>query len=164
MPPEVDNVPSDGIADPSSTALVKDSGVLPGTLLPFEQAQADQNQTHRKNRWASHVARHPWYHMICYLILALTLSMVGIIWGDLTIDPQLIGWLSRGTEMAQKQNQAYIVQVNSDSRLTYDEGWDELLNNVQPSWQSTFFDNRRRRRLDEETVQVIDPLQCDLDW
>lgn len=130
-------------------------------ILPQERKQ----QRLRTNRWASHVARNPWWHLMSYLMVALALSAYGIIVGDLSVLPDLVGWLSRGTEMASKQQQIYIVQLNTGGRLSYDGGWDELTTNIQPSWENTFDESFERRRLEEETTTAQDnPFDCDLDW
>lgn len=122
----------------------------------------EQRRILKKNWWASHVARHPWLHFWAALIAALGFSAGGLATGDLVVDPDLVGWFSRGTEIAKKQQQVFIVQSRTGGKLSFDAGWDDLINDVQPSWETSGTDFTRRRL--EETTTTTDPTQCDLDW
>ncbi|GAX18141.1 hypothetical protein FisN_25Hh123 [Fistulifera solaris] len=132
-------------------------------------------------RRAVHLAERPYLYFGVALLISLILSVIGMVVGEFTVSVDQTGWLSRGTMISERHAQ-YILSYHNREKLHQDETgevWDDLLNNVQPGWESSV---RRRlsANLDEhldtqiETSDFYRKLQnarsssvlanCDLSW
>jgi hypothetical protein len=89
-------------------------------------------------RQAVHVAKYPCTYFWVFLIISLALSVVGIVVGDFGVAVDNAGWNSRGTLISDRQSQFLVVQLNQNALFTDKAGasWDELINNVQPGWET----------------------------
>ena len=103
-------------------------------------------------RQAVRVANRPCVYLWAALIISIILSAVAMIAGDFTVTVNNAGWTSRGTEIANRHSQ-FVVSFYERGNLFRDETgeyWDELINNVQPGWET----ENNRRRLEEATRKV----------
>jgi hypothetical protein len=99
------------------------------------------------------MARTPWYHLVAALVVAGTLSGVGMVVGNFSVVVDNAGWQSRGTHIANRHTQVLLVLQNLNILATgSDEVWQELEDTVQPGWetQTTSTGNARGRELLEE--------------
>ncbi|GAX18142.1 hypothetical protein FisN_25Hh124 [Fistulifera solaris] len=97
-------------------------------------------------RQAARVANRPCLYLWASLLISLGLSAIAMIVGDFTVTVNNAGWTSRGTVIANRHSQ-FILTYYDRLRLSRDEDgefWDELINNVQPGWET----GGERRRLE----------------
>jgi hypothetical protein len=87
-------------------------------------------------RQARRIARNPCTHLCGSLLLALLLSVVGLVVGKFSISSENGGWESRGTLISDRQTQLLLAQINQEYLFTGgDDAWEDLLNNIQPGWE-----------------------------
>jgi hypothetical protein len=97
-------------------------------------------------RESKRVARCPCTYFWVALIISVTLSFIALIVGEFEVSAETGGWQSRGTLIADRQTQTMLA-TGFQTTLFYggDEAWDELINNVQPGWDTEDDDNVDRR-------------------
>ena len=118
-------------------------------------------------RLAMRMANQPCTHLLVSLMLSIALSAIGLIVGDFSVAVDNAGWQSRGTLIADRQTQLMLTQFNVETLFYGDESdWNDLIQNVQPGWESSGDDNfdRRRLMLEEQVVSKqsqtrVPPLQ-----
>ena len=106
---------------------------------------------------ARSVARHPCIYLSVSLLLSTTLAMIGMIVGNFAINANSMGWRSRGTFIADRHTQQMLTTFHQGQMLYGgDDVWDDLINNVQPGWETMLNgnndddDHRERRNLMEQ--------------
>lgn len=101
---------------------------------------------------ARFVARRP---LLCFWIAfigALALSVVGLYFGEFTLTADNAGWQTRGTLIANRHTQALLVRFNKNRLFNGgSDAWDDLIDNVQPGWETDNDDDDVRRRLEESS-------------
>jgi Sterol-sensing domain of SREBP cleavage-activation len=95
-------------------------------------------------RLSRYMARNPWTHFSIAMVIAVALSVIGFVVGNFSPAIDNAGWNSRGTLISNRQTQMLLVSRNSYLLAAGDSHWDELLNNVQPGWETTEGDGGRR--------------------
>jgi len=101
---------------------------------------------------ARFMARKP---LLCFWVVFVTaaaLSVVGLYLGDFQVTADNAGWQTRGTLIANRNAQVLLVLFNR--KRLFDEGdvaWEDLVNNVQPGWESDE-DEGARRKLSQSEV------------
>ena len=114
-------------------------------------------------RQAMRVAHRPCTYLWVALLISLTISVLGLYFGDFTVTVDNAGWNSRGTLIADRHTQFLLTHLNRHELFEDDTGevWQDLMDNVQPSWETdddeiNEDDNagnwRRTRRLGETTT------------
>eukprot|EP00934_Nitzschia_sp_Nitz4_P004646 Nitzschia sp. Nitz4//scaffold228_size32365//15936//19222//NITZ4_007906-RA/size32365-augustus-gene-0.41-mRNA-1//-1//CDS//3329542819//4636//frame0 len=99
---------------------------------------------------AMRIARYPHTHMWTSLILAVVIGMIGMVVGDFSVSADNAGWQSRGTLIADRHTQVMLTEGNVEELFFGgDAVWEDLLNNVQPGWESD--DDEESRRLGDAT-------------
>lgn len=88
-------------------------------------------------RQARRVARWPKTHLWTAIVLAVALSVFGMLGGDFYISFDNFGWPSRGTLVANRQSQFLLISRNKKKLAMPDneELWKELTTNVQLGWE-----------------------------
>ncbi len=92
------------------------------------------------------VARSPCTYLWASLLVSVALSVIAIIVGEFSVSAETGGWNSRGTLIADRQTQIMLA-TEFREYLFYggDAAWEDLINNVQPGWESEDDDNNGRR-------------------
>eukprot|EP00978_Attheya_sp_CCMP212_P022178 scaffold65817_cov68-Attheya_sp.AAC.2 len=104
-------------------------------------------------RRAMGMANRPCLHLLTALVVAIALSVFGLIVGDFSIAAENAGWESRGTRIADRQAQVILVGSNRDELFRDDPAiWDDLQNNIQKRFDED------RRRLTEEPLTTTSNL------
>ena len=87
-------------------------------------------------REAKRLARNPCIYLWTSLLLSIGLSFVSLVIGEFEVSANTGGWWSRGTLIADRQQQPMLTEFNQDY-LFYggNDAWDDLLKNVQPGWE-----------------------------
>jgi hypothetical protein len=99
------------------------------------------------------MANRPCLHLLTALVVAITLSVIGLIVGDFTIAVENAGWESRSTRIADRQAQVILVDSNRDELFSGNPAiWDGLQNNIQERFSED------RRRLAEEPFTTTSNL------
>lgn len=100
-------------------------------------------------RQAVRVANRPCTYFWVSLIISLILSVIGMWVGEFEISVDGNGWLSRGTQISDRHSQFLLVHLNRDELVTDYTGvvWEDLINNVQPGWESDDDEVEYDRRL-----------------
>uniref|UniRef100_A0A7S2UED4 SSD domain-containing protein n=1 Tax=Attheya septentrionalis TaxID=420275 RepID=A0A7S2UED4_9STRA len=131
---------SDGLTEGGSPVLeisqdnVNDEDDSDGWVHPDERDKPSFIE-----RRAMGMANRPCLHLLTALVVAITLSAIGLIVGDFSISAENAGWESRGTRIADRQAQVILVDSNRDELLSGNPAiWDGLQNNIQER-----FDERR---------------------
>lgn len=126
----------------------------PSTTSDPEEFPPSHNVLERfLQNYSRRMARRPGRHLLCALLVAVALSVIGMVVGNFSVAVDNDGWVSRGTEIADRSNQLKLVDWNKES-LFFDETgevWATLMENVQPGWEA-LDENFRRRRLDIDIV------------
>jgi predicted RND superfamily exporter protein len=142
----------------TSSEFVCDSGSLeeadasPGDEVN-EMMSKRQLELSFLQRRAVHLAERPYLYFGAALLMSLILSVIGMVVGEFTVSVDQTGWLSRGTMISERHAQ-YILSYHNREKLHQDETgevWDNLLNNVQPGWESSV-----RRRLSAKVDGHLD--------
>lgn len=103
---------------------------------------------------ARFVARKPWFCFGIAFIIATALSVVGLLVGDFQVAADNAGWRTRGTLIANRQQQVTLVLFNRGRLIAEGEAaWEDLTNNVQPGWESDDDDEERRLTSLDVTVE-----------
>lgn len=94
------------------------------------------------------MARSAWLHLIVTLVISLVLSGLAMTVGGFEVSVDNAGWQSRGTLIADRQAQLLMANLYQD--YLFEGGsdvWENVLNNVQPGWETDddSEDDRRRR-------------------
>lgn len=116
--------------NPNNTVVV---AALPTTKSDLETLPTDGWLSPQ----ARFCARRPWTCFGVAFLVATVLSVIGLIVGEFDVEADNAGWRTRGTLIANRHQQVTLVLFNR-GRL-FGEGdvaWDDLVNNVQPSWES----------------------------
>eukprot|EP00978_Attheya_sp_CCMP212_P030041 scaffold109067_cov80-Attheya_sp.AAC.1 len=104
-------------------------------------------------RRAMGMANRPCLHLLTALVVAIALSVFGLIVGDFSISAENDGWQSRGTRIADRQAQVILVDSNRDELFGDDPAiWDDLQKNIQKRVDED------RRRLAEEPLTTTSNL------
>jgi hypothetical protein len=76
---------------------------------------------------------------------AIALSAVAMIACEFSVSAKTGGWLSRGTDIANREIQLMLVTTHQSSLLYDNTGavWEELLRTVQPGWEEDYYDDAR---------------------
>jgi hypothetical protein len=92
------------------------------------------------------MARHPWKHFGVAWTITIVLSIVGMVVGEFAVSVDNAGWTSRGTLISNRQTQTGLTlwYRNELFQPNNDAVWEDLLNNVQPGWETISFGDRRR--------------------
>jgi hypothetical protein len=97
-------------------------------------------------RRAKCMARNAWTHFFGALVVSVALSAIGMIVGDFGVAVDNAGWQTRGTLIADRQQQLLMVLKHLDVLSNGDgASWTELEENVQPGWESAEGDDLDRR-------------------
>ena len=129
----------------------------------------DENQEMTKGkhynffeREAMRMARNPCMYFWIAFLSSLVVGVAGMIFGDFSVSADNEGWNSRGTSIADRETQLHMT-IEFGSELfsdTTDDVWLDLINNVQPGWESDD-DDRRRSLLEQHSLQMTDRLSLD---
>ena len=97
-------------------------------------------------RRAKCMARNAWTHFFAALLVTVALSAIGMTVGNFGVAVDNAGWQSRGTLIANRQQQLMMVLGHLSELSTGDgEAWTALEQNVQPGWESAEGDDLSRR-------------------
>jgi hypothetical protein len=134
----------------SGDATDKKSNHQQENTPPQQQLQAHQYGPLQRflQAYARRMSLHPYRHLFGAFAVAIILSVIGMVFGDFSVAVDNEGWVSRGTKIADRSTQLKMVDTHYED-LFYDttgEVWNELMTNVQPGWEGTDEDWRRRRR------------------
>lgn len=103
-------------------------------------------------RSAMAVARWPKTSLSFSLSLCLLCSVLGMYFGDFSVSVDQKGWMSRGTTVANRHQQASMVRRNRQELHDGDAAsWDDLTQNVQVSWEAK---KNGRRLLSSSTTRT----------
>lgn len=155
--------------------VAKNSSAAPPPVPLDDETErhANNNNNHKKSReavsctkqqeyehrqmsflsWSSKASRNMATYagrwLVISLAITLAISAIGFVLGEFTIDSDNKGWQSRGTLIADRQAQVWTITQNQ-WRLAAENNdavWEDLIQNVQPGWE-TNGDNDRRRNLE----------------
>lgn len=110
------------------------------------------------------VARNPCIYFWTALFAATALSIVAMIVGEFSIEVSSKGWVTRGTTISDRQSASILIRTNMQEILEGGEDvWNNLLWNLQPSWEdfgSTTSSNGEEDETSslQETVLPLDPI------
>ena len=89
-------------------------------------------------RQAKRMARNPCTYLLVALGVSIVLSALAMTVGDFSVAIDNAGWWSRGTLISNRQTQIMLTDSYQEYLFYFgEEAWDELLNNVQPGWESS---------------------------
>jgi hypothetical protein len=115
-----------------------------------EEKQTGEHLNSLPERMAKRMARTPCAHLLVSMVLAIGLSAIGLIVGGFSVAVDNAGWQSRGTLIANRQTQLMLTQFNMERLFYGDESdWEDLIENVQPGWESGEEDTWDRRLLEQ---------------
>jgi hypothetical protein len=136
---EVEEVPlekAEDEASPSGSAS-DDPGVKTVTSPSLLQDPSSYSFFQRR---AAHMAkgRNPCIYIWVAFAISLALSLIGLIVGNFAVAVDNAGWLSRSTLIADRHTQFLLVDLNKEALFadTSGEVWRDLIENVQPGWES----------------------------
>ncbi|KAG7351347.1 sterol-sensing domain containing protein [Nitzschia inconspicua] len=112
-------------------------------VTPAEDALFMNNFFERESK---RVARCPCTYLWVALIISVALSAIAMIVGEFEVSAETGGWQSRGTLIANRHTQTMLA-TEFRAALFYggEDAWNELVNNVQPGWDTGDDDNSERR-------------------
>lgn len=95
------------------------------------------------------MARNPLWFLSIALILTIILSVIAMTVGDFKVVVDGGGWIARGTLIADRHSQFLLVHMNREELLpgNSSEVWEDLIENIQPSWETVDDDATANRRL-----------------
>jgi len=99
------------------------------------------------------VARYAWAHLVVSFVGAIALSYVGMVIGEFSPEIDNEGWLSRGTEIADRSTQYFILAGNYfrlAGTTDNEDTWIDLTGNPQPNYSDSVENaggDVRRRKL-----------------
>eukprot|EP00529_Nitzschia_sp_RCC80_P008933 CAMPEP_0113459858 /NCGR_PEP_ID=MMETSP0014_2-20120614/10681_1 /TAXON_ID=2857 /ORGANISM="Nitzschia sp." /LENGTH=1179 /DNA_ID=CAMNT_0000351479 /DNA_START=293 /DNA_END=3829 /DNA_ORIENTATION=+ /assembly_acc=CAM_ASM_000159 len=161
--------------------LDEDGNIVPPKLsgwfgTPAVSAQDAQAMDTFIQRQFRRMARNPCLHLWTALIISLALSFIGLIVGEFEISAETGGWQSRGTLVADRQQQLMMALENQEY-LAYggEDAWNDLIQNVQKGWESVESDDdedgrRLRQLMTTEEASTYDsshisfPVEKFADW
>lgn len=138
--------------------------------MTVEQKEKDQAEQHKQQnnenikfsipvKIARGTARHPWRVLIGTLIVATTISIIGLVVGNFEIVIDNEGWRSRGTLIAKREIQNDVLSRLKEILFEDTDGsvWDDIENNVLTEFVA--LDDReqsgRRRRTSRSDISDI---------
>jgi len=159
--------------DDSSKQQPKNAAATTDTAAAAAASSSEEPSIVAK-RWpqkcAAHMANHSCQWFAVAWALTLALSAVGIIVGNFEVAVDNAGWNSRGTLIANRQTQVGLVTFYrlELAQPNNEQLWDDLLNNVQPGWETDDDDDDfekpdddllegDRRQLLSSRSQVVEP-------
>jgi hypothetical protein len=135
---DMEEVALENAEDQSSpTGSASDDAGVKTETSPALQDPSSYNFFQRR---AAHMAkdRNPCIYFWVAFAISLALSIIGLIVGNFAVAVDNAGWQSRGTIIADRHTQFMLVHYNRNE-LFYDttgEVWRDLIDNVQPGWES----------------------------
>ncbi|KAG7341385.1 Patched family protein [Nitzschia inconspicua] len=123
-------------------------------IAPAEDALVLNNFFERESK---RVARCPCTYFWFALVISLALSFIALIVGEFEVSAETGGWQSRGTLISNRQTQTMLA-TQFQSNLFYggEDAWDDLINNVQPGWETEDDDDVNRRLSDIKIDPYLD--------
>jgi hypothetical protein len=139
---EGESMPKDSTADVNYDADA-------GSEEPYNKKEVNAEDLNGFwERQARRMARNPWTHLCSSLLLAIGLSVIGLVVGKFSISSENGGWESRGTLISDRQTQLLLTQINQEYLFSGgDDAWEDLINNVQPGWDEEDAEEASSRRL-----------------
>jgi protein dispatched 1 len=126
---------------PSSTTMAAETE-LPATQETSSSSSEDEavgppRRMSFAERTSRRVARNPHTHLWIALITAMTISVLGMYFGQFTISLEKIGWPCRGTLIANRQTQWMLIFRNREklSKKNNSHVWRNLTTTVQLGWE-----------------------------
>ena len=106
-------------------------------------------------REAKRVARNPCIYLWTSLLVSIGLSYVALVIGEFEVSANTGGWWSRGTLIADRQQQLMLTEFNK-AYLFHggNDAWDDLHKNIQPGWEDDDDDN------DDESSRRLSTSSC----
>ncbi len=129
--------------------------------VKMKKVESTLEEDHLDGFWArqfKRMARTAWIHLNISIVVSIVLSAVAMTVGNFEPSVDNAGWQSRGTLIADRQSQLMLTEAFHEYLFTTgSEAWENLLNNVQPGWETDALGSQtdeERRRLTISTASV----------